>query len=184
MMILVSGGARSGKSKRGESLIDENSCNKAYIATAIAFDDEMRDRIKLHQERRGPHWHTYEIYLDLDKAVPFENYDGILLDCVTLWISNLFFYYLGEQDIDGLDQNEIHCIEERIMEQVDRFLERVKEYTGRLVLITNEIGMGIVPENRLSRVFRDIQGRVNQKLGAASQQLELVVCGSSIRVKG
>lgn len=183
MMILISGGARSGKSKRGEELVAKIDGEKAYIATAIPFDEEMKDRILLHQKRRGNQWDTYEVYMDLHQQIPFENYQGILLDCVTLWISNLFFGYLGEEDIDVLSQEEIHHIESAIMDQVERFLERVNSYLGRLVLVTNEIGMGIVPDNRMSRVFRDIQGRVNQKLGAACEQLELVVCGVSVKVK-
>ncbi|MBN2220833.1 MAG: bifunctional adenosylcobinamide kinase/adenosylcobinamide-phosphate guanylyltransferase [Vallitaleaceae bacterium] len=183
MMILVSGGARSGKSKRGEELLQSIEGKKAYIATAIPFDEEMKARILKHQERRGEQWDTLEAYMDLEQQLDFEDYQGILLDCVTLWISNLFFYYLGDRDIDCMDQDEIQEVEDLIMEQVERFIVRVSNYSGKLVLVTNEIGMGIVPEHRMSRVFRDIQGRVNQKLGSVCQQLELVVCGVRIKVK-
>jgi adenosylcobinamide kinase / adenosylcobinamide-phosphate guanylyltransferase len=191
MITLVTGGARSGKSKRAEELIGSVVGQKLYIATAIPFDEEMKDRIKKHQNSRPADWTTYEGYKELAQVVIGEGaqYEGILLDCVTLWLTNLLFDCLGNSDIEEFKTDAINDIETQIMNKVQAFMEslRIVEAAAKspmtVVLVTNEIGMGLVPENKLSRVFRDIQGRVNQYLGRNCDQVELSVCGISMKIK-
>lgn len=191
MITLVTGGARSGKSKRAEALITECQGEKLYIATAIPYDDEMKDRIKKHQQSRPSNWMTYEGFRDLHNVLGKEgrNYGAILLDCVTIWVTNLLFDIMGDRDFDRLTEEELKEMEASIMDQVTKFVEamhKLDESTGSLinmVLVTNELGMGLVPESKLSRVFRDIQGRVNQYLGSHSHAVELVVCGIPMKIK-
>lgn len=190
MITLVTGGARSGKSKRAEALISQSIGQKLYIATAIPYDDEMKERIKKHQESRPADWTTYEGFRDLNLVIPETGamYGGILLDCVTIWMTNLMFDYIGEKDFDQFSEDELNTMESTLMNQVVLFidaikaLEKNKESKIQIVLVTNEIGMGLVPETKLSRVFRDIQGRVNQYLGSQSDHVELVVCGIPIKI--
>lgn len=191
MITLVSGGARSGKSKRAESLIRMSDGQKLYIATAIPYDDEMKERIKKHQESRPSDWTTFEGFKELHREIS-ENgarFGAILLDCVTIWMTNLMFDYIGEKDFDQISEQELNLMESTLMEQVALFIDAVnkieKDLSSKLnvVLVTNEIGMGLVPETKLSRVFRDIQGRVNQYLGNKCDHVELVVCGIPMKIK-
>jgi len=191
MVTLITGGARSGKSKRAESLIGQVEGQKLYIATAIPFDEEMKDRIIKHQNSRPSDWTTYEGFKNLAAVISAEGhkYDAIMLDCVTLWLTNLMFDFLGEEDIELLGHERINDLEKAIMTQVTDFMEALTqitqkvEHTLSVVLVTNEIGMGLVPESKLSRVFRDIQGRVNQYLGVNCDGVELVVCGIPMKIK-
>ncbi len=186
MLVLVTGGARSGKSSFAEGILQDVEGEKLYIATAIPFDEEMEDRIKKHQSLRSNNWATYEGFENLNHVLlqKGSEYSGILLDCVTLWLTNLLFDFAGEVDIDGLNLEEINEIEKRITVEIEKFIAAAQRVEGKLVLVTNEIGMGIVPENKLSRVFRDLQGRVNQLLGKAADQVFLVVCGVPMQIKG
>ena len=185
MIVLVTGGARSGKSRFSETLMMEATGKKLYMATAIPFDEEMKERIHKHKERRPDDWDTYEGFQQLARVIRENSnkYQVILLDCVTLWLTNLFFEHLGSRDIDRLTMQEIDGIENKIGLEVNDFIEAVGDYEGMMVLVTNEIGMGIVPENKMTRVFRDIQGRVNQQLGKQADAVHLVVCGIPVRIK-
>lgn len=191
MIMLVTGGARSGKSKYAEEMIGSVLGQKLYIATAIAFDEEMKDRIRKHKESRPEDWTTYEGFVGLADVVLTMGieHEGILLDCVTLWLTNLLFEFLGEADIESLDSEAINALEEQIMKEVVAFVEALRtievnaENDKTFVLVTNEIGMGLVPESKLSRVFRDIQGRVNQYIGKNSDHVTLCVCGIPMNIK-
>lgn len=185
MLVLVTGGARSGKSRYAESILRELEGDKLYIATAIPFDDEMKERIKKHQSVRPDDWTTYEGYTNLDQVIQEKgaNSSAILLDCVTLWITNLLFDLLGDQEMDSFSQGEIDEIERHIQEVFERFVEEAHKIQGTVVLVTNEIGLGIVPESKLSRVFRDLQGRMNQLLGKAADRVILVICGCPLQIK-
>ena len=160
MLVLVTGGARSGKSAfalaRGQAGV--------YIATAEAGDDEMRLRIEHHRKERGQNWVTIEAPLDPAIALPR---DGVVvIDCLTLWVSNLML--AGRTD-------------EAIYAAAADFA--AKATTCTTYAVTNEVGMGIVPEHPLARRFRDVAGRVNQTFAAAAAEVWLLVCGQPLRIK-
>lgn len=183
-IILVTGGARSGKSSYAESLCINQNNNTAYIATSIPFDTEMQDRVKKHKESRPQHWTTYEIYKDIFKIIKevSQNNKTVILDCVTLLVNNLMFTH--EINIDESTQEEVNQIEEYIKNQVKLLLEEIKKTDLYFVIVTNEIGMGIVPANRLSRIYGDIVGRINQQIAKDSDEVYLVVSGIPMKIKG
>jgi len=145
---------------------------KAYIATAQAFDEEMKDRIEKHRQQRGNDWHTVEEPFDIVGALnKLKEYPVILLDCLTLWISNLM--------LNNID----------IQREIEQFLNTINSSAfsfqpSALIIISNEVGMGIVPENKLARRFRDIAGMFNQKVAENSDEVYFVVSGMPIKIKG
>ena len=182
-IVLVTGGARSGKSNFAELLCREQNNSTAYIATSVAFDDEMKDRIKKHQDSRPKEWKTYEIYKDIYSIVEDldKNHDTVILDCLTLMINNLMFTY--GIDVDKATTEEINEIEEYIKDQVEKLLKAVKDTNLYFLIVTNELGMGIVPENKLSRIYRDFVGRANQLIAKYSDEVYFVVSGIPMKVK-
>lgn len=183
-LVLVTGGARSGKSSYAESIIKKLEGEILYIATSIPFDDEMRERVKKHRERRPIEWHTYEGYKNLKTVFKQgeADYKGILLDCVTIMLTNLMFDKAAD-DIDRLSQEAIDAIEEKIIAEVKGFIDAAEKSDSTIVMVTNEVGDGIVPENKLARIFRDIAGRVNQYIASRSDEVYLVVCGMPVKIK-
>ncbi len=173
--ILITGGARSGKSNFAEKLAQQFEAPLCYLATAQALDCEMEARIKLHSERRGEQWHTLEEPLDLTLAVKESDgrYQVILVDCITLWLSNLLFAY----------ENQEGEVETLIMQDVQQLAEVLQGMATTVILVSNEVGMGIVPENGLARLYRDIAGRANQFLAAAADEVHLVVSGIPLKLK-
>ena len=163
-MTLVLGGARSGKSAYAEALIEAHPGPWLYLATAQAFDDEMVDRIAQHRARRAGAWHTRDVPLALPEAVA-EAEGPVLVDCLTLWLTNLI---LAEADLD-------HATE--------RLLAACADAPGPLVLVGNEVGLGIVPDNALARRFRDAAGRLHQRLAARADRVVLTVAGLPLIVK-
>jgi adenosylcobinamide kinase/adenosylcobinamide-phosphate guanylyltransferase len=164
---LVIGGARSGKSSLAERRAAESGLEVAYIATATVGDGEMAQRIAHHRERRPTHWRTVEEPLHLADALQREASAGrlLLVDCLTLWLSNLL---LGP----GLEPER------------GRFLDTLGALPGRVILVSNEVGWGIVPANELARRFADEQGRLNQAVAAACRGVTLVVAGQALELKG
>jgi len=164
---LVLGGARSGKSAFAEQLIGDSGLARIYLATATAGDDEMRSRITHHRERRGDGWITIEEPLALVDALTREATRGraVLVDCLTLWLSNLM---LAERDPE---------VEAR---RLTRFLG-VAKYP--VVLVSNEVGLGLVPETPLGRSFRDAQGRLNQIVAAAVPNVVFIAAGLPLWLK-
>jgi adenosylcobinamide kinase/adenosylcobinamide-phosphate guanylyltransferase len=164
-LTLVLGGARSGKSRYAESLVTSTSPPWAYVATAQAQDTEMAERIAHHQARRGG-WQTIEAPHDLAAAIDAAPAAALLVDCLTLWLSNRM---LAEADIEA-ETGEMEAA-----------LARRNALT---VLVSNEVGSGIVPDNALARRFRDLQGRLNQRIAARANRVVLVVAGLPLVVKG
>jgi adenosylcobinamide kinase / adenosylcobinamide-phosphate guanylyltransferase len=182
-LILILGGARSGKSTFAEQLARRSGRSVAFIATATAGDDDMRARIQRHQAVRPQGWHTIEEPLDLARAVQAaaEVADVLLLDCITLWVSNWLFAQ------EGIDDEEV--VSERYyagaLAQIDALLEAFSMLDGRktLVVVTNEVGLGIVPAYAFGRIYRDVLGLVNQRLAAASERVYLMVAGLGVDIK-
>ena len=183
-IILVTGGARSGKSNFAEKLCFDRNNNTAYIATSIPFDDEMKDRVKKHQESRPKEWKTYEIYKDIYSIVEEldKTHDTVIMDCVTLMVNNLMFTYGIE--VDEATSKELNELENYIKDQITKLLEAVKQTNLYFVIVTNEVGMGIVPENKLSRIYGDFVGRANQLISKYSDEVYFVVSGIPMKVKG
>ncbi len=180
-IILCSGGARSGKSEFAEQLALSLKGRKAYVATGQAFDDEMKDRIKKHQLRRGKEWITFEIPLHLHKNwEQIKNVsDVILIDCLTMFTSNHVF---AHGDINT--QEDANRIESIILEELRLLLQEINNSNDKTVIfVTNEIGLGIVPENKLARYFRDITGRVNREVASAANKMYLTISGITIELK-
>jgi adenosylcobinamide kinase/adenosylcobinamide-phosphate guanylyltransferase len=175
---LISGGVRSGKSTFAEKLL-ENKNDVVYIATMRAIDDEMDERINLHKKRRNATWRTFEGTYNLVDAVGSEKY--YLLDCLTNLISNIMFDVTKDLEIiDYIKQKEI---EDKVMKELVGLIKRIREIDGDLIMVTNEVGMSVVPENYIARVFRDIQGRVNQMAAAISDEVYLVFLGIPLKIK-
>ena len=180
-IILCSGGARSGKSEFAEQLALSLKGRKAYVATGQAFDDEMKDRIKKHQLRRGKEWITFEIPLHLHKNwEQIKNVsDVILIDCLTMFTSNHVF---AHGDINT--QEDSNRIESIILKELRLLLQEINNSNDKTVIfVTNEIGLGIVPENKLARYFRDITGRVNREVASAANKMYLTISGVTIELK-
>lgn len=165
MILLVTGGARSGKSLYAETRIRGCAGTPVYIATAQAFDEEMAARIAAHKARRGAGWLDVEAPLELAQALQEAPEGPVLVDCLTLWLSNLMF---AERDIEA---------------QTEALGAALAARGGEIVLVTNEVGQGIVPENALARRFRDAQGRLNQRVAQMADEVRLAVCGYTLRVK-
>ncbi|WP_269582236.1 bifunctional adenosylcobinamide kinase/adenosylcobinamide-phosphate guanylyltransferase [Roseibium sp. Sym1] len=164
---LVFGGARSGKSRFAERLAEDCGLHKLYVATGAAHDDEMAERIAAHRAQRGSSWETIEEQFDLAGVLDHECRPDrvVLVDCLTLWLSNILF---ADKDVTL---------------ETERLCARVAGLAGPCVLVSNEVGMGIVPENRLSRSFRDAQGRLNQAMAGVCQKVVFVGAGLPLLMK-
>lgn len=178
MIYLVTGGARSGKSSYAESIYKDKK-DVVYMATSKIFDQEMEERVTQHRESRPSEWRTYEGNYDLYKAVKSE--ENYLLDCLTLLTSNIM--YDLSKDIDYIDFSLQKKIEDKIVFEIDKLINEINSRDYNLVLVTNEVGDSIVPEHHLSRVFRDIQGRVNQRVASLANKVYLVCCGIPVEIK-
>lgn len=169
--LLVMGGARSGKSRHAQAVAEgaaeADSTELVFIATAQAFDDEMVARIARHRADRSVIWRTVEAPLELSEALRIEDRSGrvILVDCLTLWASNLL---LGEHDIDAA---------------IADLEKRIAAMTARIILVSNEVGFGIVPDNALARRFRDVAGTLNQRIARIVTQVDCVIAGLPQRIK-
>ena len=165
---LILGGARSGKSAFAENLVTSAGLARHYVATGRAWDDEMRARIVRHREDRGPDWVTVEEPLDLVGALHAIDSAAhvVLVDCLTLWVTNLM-------------------MEERDMPAEFAFLcEFAKTAQSKIVFVSNEVGLGIVPENRMAREFRDHAGRLHQQIAAIADDVYFVAAGLPLKMKG
>ncbi len=166
-VILITGGARSGKSRYAEELALSLSPNPVYVATAHVWDEEFAQRVKKHQERRGPEWTNIEEEQQLSR----HDLTGrvAVIDCITLWCTN-YFYAL--QDVDAAL--------EALKAEFDRFTPHDATY----IFVTNEIGMGGVSENAVQRKFTDLQGWMNQYVASKADEVVLMVCGIPVKIKG
>ncbi|NMB07886.1 MAG: bifunctional adenosylcobinamide kinase/adenosylcobinamide-phosphate guanylyltransferase [Tissierellia bacterium] len=178
MIVLVTGGARSGKSTFAENLYKDKK-DVVYIATSKIWDEEMEERIKLHKSRRPSYWRTYEGNYSLINALGEEK--NYLLDCVTLLTSNIMFDMT--ENIEYIDYKLKNTIENRIYEELYSLIKAIEDKKYNLVLVTNEVGYSLVPDNHIGRVFRDIQGRINQRVAVLSQEVYLVCCGIPVKIK-
>jgi len=169
-LILITGGVRSGKSNYAQHLAKSFKRNVIYIATAEALDSDMKERIRLHKKGRDKGWFTIEEPLDVLGAVRRLSTDRriILLDCLTLFISNLIFKGLSDKAVCG---------------KIKAVLKALKQKSDAAIVVTNEVGSGIVPDSKLGRRFRDLQGRVNQIVSGEADCVYLLVSGIPVKIK-
>ncbi len=169
-LTLILGGARSGKSRRAETLIaaalTPETVPPVYIATSQCFDAEMAERIALHQQQRGAEWETIEEPLDL-AGVLGRDFSGrpVLVDCLTLWLTN---HLLADHDLEA---------------ESAALVAALQRCSGPVICVSNEVGLGIVPDNALARRFRDAAGRLNQAVAAVSQRVEFIAAGLPMVLK-
>jgi adenosylcobinamide kinase/adenosylcobinamide-phosphate guanylyltransferase len=195
-LILVIGGARSGKSTFAEQLAARSGRSVAYIATATASDDDMRDRIARHQAARPSTWLTIEEPLHLAEAVRRATSlaDIVLLDCITVWLSN---WLLAQEELLPMSSTPSSVYSERAMQEIEALLRAVATLNTpasasasnqapnfkKLVVVTNEVGLGIVPAFALGRVYRDVLGLVNKRLAEEAARVYLMVAGLAVDIK-
>jgi adenosylcobinamide kinase/adenosylcobinamide-phosphate guanylyltransferase len=184
-LILILGGARSGKSTFAEQLASKSGASVALIATATAGDEEMRARIALHRAHRPQSWHTLEEPLDLPGALrrASELADVILLDCLTLWTSNWLLHQPETARLDEVSEEPFFA--GRALQEIEALLAVLQDLPAHqtLIAIANEVGLGLVPEYLLGRIYRDTLGYVNQRLARAADRVYLMVAGIAVDLK-
>jgi adenosylcobinamide kinase / adenosylcobinamide-phosphate guanylyltransferase len=186
MLILVTGGARSGKSKFAEKYTMHLAKDAVYIATAQIYDEEMKQRMELHQKRREAadyKWQSivepYELASLLCKLNERETAPIVLVDCLTLWLTNWLLKGLGDRVLE----QELPRLQQLLEEQLQQFKQALTEYRGTVIMVTNEVGAGIVPEYPLGRVYRDWAGMMNQQIAELCDQVFLVTAGIPLELK-
>lgn len=176
-LTLLLGGARSGKSTLAEKLAAQRGEHVLYVATAIPFDDEMKLRIQNHQKQRPAAWKTVESSTGVAEAVQgyLQDIDIVLLDCLTLLVNNLFTEFSGDSD---------HPDETRFSEalncEIDAIVIAIESSSADWIIVSNEVGLGLVPPYPLGRVYRDLLGRANQRLAARADEVYLMVAGMAL----
>lgn len=183
-IIYVTGGARSGKSSFAERHVMESGLKRVYLATSIPFDNEMKLRVEKHKDQRGEDWLTIEAYKNL--AQTLEEQIGeekiILLDCLTVMVSNLMIMD-KEYDWDNIGKEELRHIEKEIEDEIKGLMNFIEKRDIELVVVSNELGMGLVPPYALGRHFRDIAGRMNQIVAERADEAYIIISGLSMKLK-
>lgn len=175
-LVLVAGGCRSGKSSFARRYVEKMAGEKLYLATCPVLDEEMAARVTRHRaEREGGGWTTHEEEIEIARVIAGAPQGcGILIDCLTLWVSNLM--YRAEQNGSDMDEDAASRLAEEVAAACIR-------RAGLTVAVTNEVGMGIVPDNPVARRYRDLSGRVSQAFAAVADEVYLLVCGIPTRIK-
>jgi adenosylcobinamide kinase/adenosylcobinamide-phosphate guanylyltransferase len=184
MVVMVTGGARSGKSAFAEKLCREAGERVGYIATAVVTDSDMRARVEAHRAQRPAEWATFERYRDFTVLERDERFDGcgiFLLDCVTTMITNHMMD--SGLDFDTCALEDVQRIEDDIRAQADALLALMRRRGKRLVIVTNEVGQGVVPAYRLGNLFRDIAGRINAHIAHEADEVYCMISGLPLRLK-
>lgn len=173
--ILILGGARSGKSQFAQKLAGESGKKVLFVATAETLDEEMREKIFEHKSSRPSSWQVLESPTELGKKIPEKLNDAevVIVDCITLLISNIL---TGEEEKLGNAKQQVEA-------EIKELIDSINETDARFIIISNEVGLGIVPENKLSRVYRDLLGKANQALAAYADEVFSMLAGIPIKVK-
>lgn len=172
--VLITGGARSGKSSFAENIYNEID-DVVYIATYVNddYDQEMSERVSLHQQQRNSNWKTYEV----NNEMPDIYNKNILIDCLSIYTSNMLYKYT--KDIEYISYE----IQDKIINEVVLNIKKLLDNQNKVVIVTNEVGYSLVPINHLERVYRDILGHINKKIALLVDDVYLVVCGQNIKIK-
>ena len=174
---LIIGGARSGKSHFAQELALKLKESVLFVATAEAGDEEMRQRIEKHKEKRPAAWDTLEATTNISGHIS-QKMGGagvVIVDCITLLLNNLFGQYSVQTDAS--------LIEKKVTDEIDKLTECIEHTDATFIIVTNEIGLGLVPPNRMSRLYRDLLGKVNQRLAEVAKEVYLMVAGLPVKIK-
>jgi adenosylcobinamide kinase/adenosylcobinamide-phosphate guanylyltransferase len=179
MITLITGGSRSGKSSFAQQMAEQLDTPRLFIATCPRVDPEMDERVRRHQrDREGLNWRTAEVPLRLSEELRIGIPAGttVLIDCLTLWVSNLMYAAEQEGPEQGISEDQIAVLAEELA-------CAARGCQGEVIMVTNEVGLGIVPDNPLARRYRDLVGRCNQVIAATADKVFLVSCGIPLRIK-
>lgn len=176
-IILITGGARSGKSSFAIEIAEEISHKKLFVATCPKIDPEMSQRVQRHKDERiGRGWNTIEEENDLESLFPEKvcDFDVVLIDCLTLWVNNILYRATSrDTTVDDFQMRDL-C---------HGWLNKTREFKGTVICVTNEVGLGIVPDNAVGRLYRDLVGTCNQTIGKVADEIVLVTCGAPLYIK-
>ena len=172
---LITGGCRSGKSRYAQDLAESLDGSRCYIATSPVTDPEMAARIEKHKaDRQDRNWHTIEQQLHLADTIGNSNQEVLLIDCITLWVNNLI--YDAQQAGETIDETGVSRL-------ATELVEACGQTSSTIIIVTNEVGLGIVPDNALARIYRDLVGRCNQVIAQGADEVTLVSCGLPLTLK-
>lgn len=181
---LIVGGARSGKSSYAEECAKNQTDKVVYLATAIVTDEDMKNRIEKHRQDRPSFWHTIERYRDFSEIVNYQDFieaEVLLLDCLTVMTTNIMFD--EHKDYDIISKEKLKDIENLIIAEIDELIAISRENDKSLIMVTNEVGMGLVPAYKLGNYFRDIAGRVNRHVATCADEVTFVAVGIPLKLK-
>jgi adenosylcobinamide kinase/adenosylcobinamide-phosphate guanylyltransferase len=181
-VLLLLGGARSGKSRYAQEYAQKQAEKVLFVATATAGDEDMRQRIEQHKKDRPVDWTTLEVTHRLGKEIEaaWVGEDVLIIDCITMLVNNIFCSY----DEDQFEKLEDAVLEKKVVSEISELIACMKRVEASFIIISNEVGLGLVPDNRMGRLYRDILGRANQMLAQNSEEVYLMVAGIPLRVKG
>ena len=174
---LILGGARSGKSSYAQRLAEESGKSVTFLATAQALDEEMSVRIQKHRDERPASWETLELLLGISSHVEQIKTDVVVLDCMTLLVTNLLMQFVKDDLVDEMPFTDA------IQKEVDELIKKIREHKQEWLIISNEVGLGLVPPYQMGRVYRDLLGWSNQRLARAADKVILMVAGIPMVVK-
>lgn len=180
-IVLFLGGARSGKSRYALEYARRKAANVLFVATATAGDEEMRQRIEAHKKERPGGWRTLEAYEKVAAQIEANagGADLIIIDCVTLLVNNVFCRF----DINRFDTVVEDVLEKEVMEEIGHLLETFEKVPASFLIVSNEVGFGVVPETRMGRLYRDLLGKANQILASSADEVYCFVAGIPLQVK-
>lgn len=184
-IVFVTGGARSGKSTYAEQYVEELGGPIGYIATAKVTDADMEKRIEHHKASRPAEWPTFELYNNFQTLLgndAFMDCETLILDCITILVTNNMFEH--EVDYDTISMDEVAIIESSIADEIMSLIDIVRAMEMNLVIVSNEVGLGLVPPYRLGNLFRDIAGRMNQLIASEAEEAYFIVSGLPLKLKG
>ena len=186
-IFLVLGGARSGKSDFAEKLMyHSRGKRKGYIATSQILDDEMRYRVILHRQRRPSDWHTFEVMheagAEMDRIL--EEADAILFDCITMYVNNILMDHMKGITVETLGVSDLTTLQSSLEKDLDRMFDKIAKASDKeIIFVSDELGMGIVPANAMSRVYRDLVGLANQYVAKRADKVYLSIAGITMELK-
>ncbi len=180
-IVFVTGGARSGKSMFAQELTEQYN-DVAYVATSVITDEEMRERVRIHQNSRPQEWKTYETQKNMPRVFSQNTHEAFLVDCITVYIGNAIVEAVDEE-AEIIDMDVQFRLENNIMGEIKEIVGTIREKNMNAVFVTNEVGMGLVPEYPMGRMFRDVTGRVNKFLAGLADEAYLLVSGIPIKLK-
>lgn len=186
-IVLVLGGSRSGKSEFAEKLMRRSEGKrKGYIATSRILDEEMKYRVLLHQERRPADWKTFEILSEAGEAMGtvLAETDTVLFDCITMYVNNILMEHISKKPVETLGVEDLETLQQALEKDLARMFEEISKTSGKeIIFVSDELGMGIVPANAMSRVYRDLVGLANQYVARRAGEVYLSVAGITVELK-